>query len=317
MTLDYKKACVFGGTGFVGRLIVGELARQGYIVKVATRVPERAYFLKTAGNVGQIVSFPCNYNDAGSIADAVRGCELVVNCIGILFEKGKSTFQKIHVDLPRAIGQACATQKVTRLIHLSALGCDSATSKYGKSKKDGEAALQQVFPAVTILRPAAIFGAEDNFFNMFARLSVVLPVLPLIGGGKTKLQPVYAGDVAAAVVSAAIHEQTKGHLYELGGPDVVSFKELYARIFAQTKRPRTLVSLPWGIAKIQGCMMSLLPNPMLTVDQVESLKTDSIVSVNALTFRDLGMVPSAMEGILPTYLARFQPGGRFGDKKRA
>ena len=317
MQQNYKKACVFGGSGFVGRQVVRELARQGYIIKVATRVPERAYYLKTAGNVGQIVPFACNYNDATSVRDAVRGCDVVVNCIGILFEKGKNTFQKIHVDLPKTIAKACADEKVARFVHISALGCDDSLSKYGKSKRTGEAGIFGVNPSATVLRPGVIFGAEDEFFNMFARLSMLLPVLPLIGGGHTRMQPVYVGDVADAVMASFNNEKTAGKTFELGGPEILTFREIYEHMFAQTGRRKCLITLPWGLAKIQGSIFSVLPHPLLTSDQVESLKTDNVVGAQALTFKDLGLTPTGMDAILPSYLARYRPGGRFGDKKRA
>lgn len=317
MLQNYKKACVFGGSGFIGRQVVRELARQGYIIKVAARVPERAYYLKTAGTVGQIVPFACNYGDAASLRDAVRGCDVVVNCIGILFEKGKNTFQKIHVDLPKAIAKACADEKVGRFVHISSLGCDDSLSKYGKSKRTGEAGIFGVNQSATILRPGVVFGAEDEFFNMFARLSMVLPFLPLIGGGTTRMQPVYVGDVSAAVMAALKDEKTAGRTYELGGPEILTFREIYEHLFAQIGRKKCLITLPWGLAKIQGSIFSVMPKPLLTPDQVESLKTDNIVGPQALTLKDLGIVPTGMDAILPSYLARYRPGGRFGDKKRA
>ena len=316
-TDSYKMACVFGGTGFIGRQVVRRLADQGYTVKVATRVPERAYFLKTSGNVGQIVPFLCRSGDESAIRSAVQGCEVVVNCIGILFEKGKSSFTKIHTELPRAIAKACAAEKVSRLIHISALGCDESHSKYGKSKLNGEMAVRENFAAATILRPSVVFGVEDDFFNMFGKLAAVLPALPLIGGGKTKFQPVYVGDVAAAVEKAATTPEAQGQTYELGGGDILTFREIYERLFAETGRKRLLVSLPWGVAKLQGCVMGLLPKPPLTSDQVDSLKTDNVVGTGAKTLKDLGLAPTSLDVVLPTYLARFKPGGRFGDKKRA
>jgi NADH dehydrogenase len=310
-------ACGFGGTGFIGRQIVRELARAGYTVKVATRVPEKAFFLKPCGNVGQIVPFACKTGDESSIRAAVKGCDVVVNCIGILYEKGKSTFTKIHTELPRSIAKACAAEHVGRLIHISALGCEESESKYGKSKLNGELAARENYAKTTILRPSVVFGVEDDFFNMFGRLSTVLPALPLVGGGHTKFQPVYVGDVADAVMKVVLNPQSEGKTYELGGPDVLSFRQIYERLFAETGRKRMLISLPWGIAKFQGCVMSLLPKPVLTVDQVESLKTDNIVTPGAATLADLGLSPTSMDIVLPTYLARFKPGGRFGDKKRA
>ena len=316
-TDSYKMACVFGGTGFIGRQIVRELARAGYTVKVATRVPEKAFFLKPYGNVGQIVPFFCRSSDENAIRAAVQGCEVVVNCVGILFEKGKSTFTKIHTELPRSIAKACAAEKVGRLIHISALGCDESHSKYGKSKLNGELAVHENFASATILRPSVVFGVEDDFFNMFGRLATVLPALPLIGGGHTKFQPVYVGDIADAVMKAIAMPKTAGQTYELGGADILTFRQIYERLFAETGRKRLLISLPWGVAKLQGCVMGLLPKPPLTSDQVESLKTDNVVAHGAKSLADLGIAPTSLDVVLPTYLARFKPGGRFGDKKRA
>ena len=310
-------ACVFGGTGFVGRQIVRALAREGYTVKVATRFPEKAFFLKTAGNVGQVVPVACKAGDDAAIRAAVRGCDVVVNCVGILYQKGKSTFTRIHTELPRSIAKACAAEKVAHLVHLSALGCEESESKYGKSKLNGELAVHENFPKATILRPSVVFGPEDEFFNMFARLSTVLPALPLVGGGCTKFQPVYVADIADAVMKAIASSDSEGQIYELGGPDILTFRQIYERLFAQTGRKCFLVSLPWGVAKLQGHVMGLLPKPLLTADQVESLKTDNVVAADAKTLADLGVVPTGLDIILPTYLARFRPGGRFGDKKRA
>ncbi len=317
MTQSPPLACIFGGTGFIGRQVVRELSAKGYRLKIATRIPERAYELKTCGTVGQIVPVFCDYTE-GSVAQAVQGCDLVVNCVGILFERGRrNTFQKIHAELPRLIARACHHAGVQKYIHFSALGVDRAHSKYAQSKKAGEDAAQKYFPGVTILRPSIVFGAGDGFFNLFARLSVFLPVLPLIGGGHTRFQPVFVGDVADAAVKASAHSECAGHIYELGGPDIYTFRELYDLMFLHTGRPRPLISLPWGIAKIQGMLMGMMPHPLLTADQVETLKTDNVVSPDALTLRDLGVESTALSTILPTYLSRFRPGGRFGNKKAA
>ncbi len=324
MTLSSRTACIFGGTGFIGRQIVRELARQGVRIKVASRVPERAYDLRPSGTVGQIVPFACDYKDEGSVRAAVQGCDFVVNCIGILFEKGKSNrFDKIHTELPARIAGACADEKVDRFVHISALGADESQSKYAKSKLAGEQAVLEAFPKATILRPSVVFGPDDNFFNMFAKLAVIAPALPLIGGGQTKFQPVYVGDVADAVMAAltraAIGDQNpQGKIYELGGPDILSFKEIYETLFEQTARRRALISLPWGLAKFQGAVMNaFMPTPLLTADQVVSLKTDNVVAEGALTLADLGVESTALSTILPTYLARFKPGGRFHGKKAA
>ncbi len=316
-SLHYKQACIFGGTGFIGRQIVRDLAKDGYRIKVATRSPDKAFFLRTAGNVGQIVPFLCDVRDENSVRAAIQGCDIVINCVGILYEKSKGAFAKTHTELPRMIAKACREMGVKNFIHISALGCDQAESKYGKSKFNGERAALENFPKTTILRPSVVFGPEDNFFNMFARLSMISPVLPLIGGGSTKFQPVYVGDIASAVMAALKNPDSEGKIFELGGPEILTFRQIYDLLFAQTGRKRCLVNLPWGLASVKGRIMGMLPSPMLTADQVESLKTDTTVSPGALTFKDLGIVPTGLDAILPSYLARFREGGRFGDKKRA
>ena len=317
MTKDYKTACIFGGTGFIGRQIVRELAKLDIRVKVASRIPEKAYFLRPCGAVGQIVPFACDYSDDKSIQKAVQGCDYVVNCIGILFEKKKGGFQRAHVDLPASIAKACKNEGVEHFVHLSALGVENNESKYGHSKVEGEQAVLSNFPDATILKPSVVFGQDDDFFNKFASLAPIMPFLPLIGGGHTKFQPVFVGDVSDAAIKCLIEHGHEGKAYELGGPDVVSFKEIYEIMFSYTKQPRPLVNLPWSIAKIQAGFLSLLPDPLLTPDQVKSLKSDNVVSDDALKFSDLGISPKAMEIILPTYLTRYQPGGRFADVKKA
>lgn len=318
MAPDQKIATVFGGTGFLGRQIVRDLANDGYTVKIATRVPERAYFLKTCGTVGQIVPFACDYFSAPSIADAVKGSSVVVNCVGILFEKGKKRrFEHAHAKIPAMIAEACAAAKTRHFVHISAMGIDRSNSSYARTKRAGEDAARGFFPNVTILRPSVIFGEDDQFFNMFARMSLMLPFLPLIGGGHTKFQPVYVGDIADAVMAAVKNNEARGKTYELGGPEIVTFREIYERLFLYTKRRVPLVNLPFALAKIQGTVFSILPHPPLTADQVESLKTDNIVGPGALTLADLGIAATGMDLILPGYLSRYQPGGRFGAFKAA
>lgn len=319
MACENKIATVFGGTGFLGRQIVGDLARLGFTVKVATRIPESAYFLKPLGAVGQIVPFACDYSDAQSITDALQGSDFVVNCIGILYERRRSKFQKAHVDMPVMIARACRDQGVKRFVHISALGCDNGTSKYAKSKFEGEQAVLENYPRATLLRPSIIFGEDDNFFNMFAELARYLPFLPLIGGGKTKFQPVYVGDVAECVIKvfAEPMERYCGKTYELGGPDVVDFKQVYELLFKYTGRTRHLVSLPFSFAKFEASFLSLLPKPLLTRDQVESLKSDNIVQIGMPAIADFGVVPKTLDLILPTYLNRYRPGGRFGTLRSA
>ncbi|MGH1397678.1 MAG: complex I NDUFA9 subunit family protein [Alphaproteobacteria bacterium] len=313
MTANYKTATIFGGTGFVGKQIVRELAAKGFRVKVATRVPERAYFLKPYGNVGQVVPFQCDYSDPKSITQAIEGSEIVVNCIGILFENARQKFQGVHVDLPVRIAKAASKAGVSSFVHISALGCDTGTSKYAQSKLEGEQGVFSNFKNAVILRPSIIFGEDDNFFNMFAGMSTVLPILPLIGGGTTKFQPVYVGDVADAVIAATNDANTHGKIYALGGPEVMSFKALFEKMFEYTQNPVPLVPVPFGLAKLQAFFLSLLPTPLLTRDQVESLKTDNIVAGDALTLIDLGVNATALDMILPNYLTRYRKGGRFAD----
>lgn len=323
MVMTEKRACVFGGTGFIGRQVVRELAKAGYTVKVATRVPERAFFLKTAGSVGQVVPVACDYNDDDSLMRAVSGCDVVVNCVGILFEKGRTaTFTRLHAELPARIAAACNAEDVVRYVHISALGADKAGSRYARSKRAGEEAVLATFPQATILRPSVVFGPGDEFFTMFARLAIYTPALPLIGGGKTRFQPVYVGDVADAVIQALTlpaqgPASPLGTIYELGGPEILSFRDVYDRVLSVTGRQRCFVTLPWGVAKVQGAVMRLLPRPLLTPDQVESLKTDNVTDGAHPGLADLGVNETAIGTILPSYLACYRAGGRFGDKKRA
>ncbi len=318
-----KIATVFGATGFVGRHVVRALARAGYTVRVATRDPQKTYFLKTAGNIAQIVPFPIDPSKPDTIRVAIDGADVVVNLCGILNEGGaNSKFTRVHSDLARNIAQFCSASAVDRLVHVSALGVDRATSRYAKSKLAGEASVIAAFPQATILRPSVIFGPEDRFFNLFASLAKRLPFLPLIGGGHTKFQPVYVGDVADAVMAALTlppvgSRSPLGRVYEIGGPEVLSFRQIYERLFHHTGLRKPLVDVPFAIAKVQGAVLGILPGKMLTADQVESLKTDTIVHQGMPNLSDLGLSPTALDAVLPSYLWRFRPGGRFADKKAA
>lgn len=316
-----RTAAVFGGTGFIGRHVVRELARAGYRVKVATRVPERAYFLRPYGTPGQIVPFAVDYGDEASIARAVESADVIVNCVGILFEKKSGAFRKAHAETPMAIAKAADTASVERFVHVSALGIDESGSKYAETKREGEGQVRKYLPHATILRPGVVFGAGDRFFNLFAELARYVPALPLIGGGKTKFQPVFVGDVAGAVIAAITLPKTGdksplGKTYELGGPDVVDFRGIYETLFRCTCRRRALVPVPFGAAKLLGRVLGLMPNPLLTADQVESLKTDNIVREGALTLSDLGVQARDMDTLLPTWLEHFCPGGRYGAGRR-
>ena len=321
MDLQNKIVTVFGGTGFAGRYIIAHLARVGARVKVATRHPSAAYFLRQFGTVGQIVPVFCAYQQ-DDIDGIVKGSDAVVFCPGILFEKGKSTFQRVHVEYAEQVAAACAKHNVTRLVHISALGVDQAKSKYAKSKLQGEEAVRKAFPKATILRPSVMFGAEDNFFNKFASLSVFSPFLPMIGGGKTKFQPVYVGDVAEAVARALTLSDVGtaspiGKTYELGGPETLDFKGIYDKIASVTERKRAYLTLPTAIARVQAAFFSLLPTPILTNDQITSLETDNVVTGNRPTFADMGITPTAVDAVIPNYLDHYRAGGRFADKQRA
>lgn len=319
MTQNNKIICIFGGSGFIGQNIVQELARAGYRLKIATRIPECAYQLKTYGNVGQITPFYCDYKNKDSIESVIQGSDIVINLVGILFEKRKNRFMRVHNDLPKTIAEICANKKIEKFIHVSALGVDKAKSKYAKSKLAGEKSARAAFPSTIILRPSVVFGAGDSFFNMFAKMALYFPALPLIGGGHTKFQPVFVGDIANAVaniVNNNAHEMA-GKTYQLAGPEVVSFKEIYAILFQEINRKKILINLPWIVAKIEGSFLSLLPKPPLTRDQVNTLKTDNIKDDGALGLEDLGVTPTAMAVILPQYLSNYKKGGPFANKKAA
>lgn len=322
MSFKYKTATVFGGTGFLGTQIIRELASMGVTIKVASRIPERAYFLKPCGVVGQIVPIACDYSDEESVSKAIEGSDYVVNCIGILYEKKKGDFKRVHTDLPGLIAKYCKTHNARRFVHVSALGIERSGAQYAKTKLAGEAAVHKEFDKASILRPSIIFGEDDSFFNMFAGMAEILPALPLIGGGKTRFHPVFVGDVADAAIQCLTANNTGedspcGKIYELGGPEILSFKEIFEKMFYYTNRPRPLVPLPWPVAKAQARILSLLPNPLLTPDQVESLKTDNLVGENALTLKDLGINPTDMDIILPHYLVQYRPGGRFSKRESA
>ncbi len=315
MTQTDKMACVFGGSGFIGKQVTQELARAGYRIKIATRIPENAFELKTCGNVGQVVPFQCDYKNPESIKAAIANCDVVINLIGVLFEKRKNRFMRIHCDIPENIAKACAQENVKKFIHVSALGVDKAKSKYAASKLAGEVAVLKEFPNVTILRPSVVFGAGDSFFNMFAKMASFSPILPLIGGGQTKFQPVYVGDIAQAIMNIAGGKghNAAGKTFELGGPQIVTFKEIYEILLTHINRERRFVSIPWFAAKMQGMVLGLMSKPLLTCDQVKTLKTDNIIDEKALNLTDLNVETTAMRTILPRYLSNFKKGGPFCD----
>ncbi|HVW73094.1 MAG TPA: complex I NDUFA9 subunit family protein [Rhizomicrobium sp.] len=306
---------VFGGSGFLGRHTVRALARAGWRIKVATRHPNSAFFLRPLGSVGQIDFVKCDVADADSVVRAMAGANAVVNLTGILFEKGQ-TFEDVQAEGAANIAQAAAAAGVSALVHVSALGADAESdAHYAVTKAEGEQAVREAFPNAVILRPSLIFGPEDSFFNKFAQMARFLPALPLIGGGKTRFQPVFVGDVAQAIL-AAIGRQD-GRTYELGGPTIYTFKELMQLILRETGRKRALVPVPFGIAALKAMFLQLLPNPLLTVDQVRLLKKDNVVSTTAAGLSDLGITPTSAEAVIPSYLWRYRAKGEYADQARS
>jgi NADH dehydrogenase len=303
-----RVAAVFGGSGFLGRYVVKRLAADGFIVRVPVRDPEAALFLKPMGQVGQIVPLFASLADAQTIARAVEGAELVVNLVGILAERRKGDFERVQAQGANAVATAASRAGALRLAHISAIGADpESASQYAASKGRGEAAVRAAFPAATILRPSIVFGPEDKFFNRFAQMAQLLPFLPVICGD-TRFQPVYVGDVADAVHAALTGDGASGATYELGGPDIVSFRELLRSILAITNRHKPLIEIPHAIAQIQAMVAEALPGKPFTRDQLLLLRSDNVVG-DRPGLAELGVMPTSYELIVPSYLARYRPGG--------
>ncbi len=306
---------VFGGSGFLGRYVVRELARRGYRIRVAVRRPELAGHLQPSGRVGQIHAVQANLRYPASVEAAARDSDVIINLVGILFERGRQRFEAVQSFGAEAVALAAAAYGA-RLIHVSAIGADAnSPSLYARSKAMGEKLVLAAQPSATILRPSIVFGPEDDFFNRFASIARFLPALPLIGGGHTRFQPVFAGDVADAVAAALETRTALGRTYELGGPDVATFKELMQFVLATIERRRLLLPLPFALAKLQAFFMEFMPKPLLTRDQVELLRRDNVVSEDAQhdrrTLEGLGIEPTAMTTIVPSYLWRFRKTGQF------
>ena len=304
---------IFGGSGFLGRHTVRALARAGWRIRVATRHPARGFFLRPLGTVGQIDFVKCDVADADNVAAAVMGANAVINLTGILFQKGQ-TFEDVQAEGAANIAKAAAAAGVRALVHVSAIGADAQSgSEYATTKAQGEQAVRTAFPDAVILRPSIIFGPEDGFFNKFAGMARFLPMLPLVGGGHTRFQPVFVGDVAAAIVQALSSPSARGRTFELGGPSIYSFKELLQMILRETGRKRLLVPLPFALASLKAAFLQLLPNPILTMDQVKLLKTDNVVAPTAAGLADLGITPTSVEAVIPSYLWRFRAKGEYAD----
>lgn len=308
MVSDRKIATVFGGSGFLGRYVVQRLAALGYTVRIGIRDPESAKILQPMGDVGQIVPLGAPVTDEAAVARAVEGAELVINLAGILAERHKGQFFRTHVDGAGRIARLARLAGAGQLIHISAIGADAASaSQYGQTKAQGEAAVRGAFPRAVILRPSIMFGPEDNFFNRFAGLATVFPVLPIVHG-TTKFQPVYVGDVADAMIACISGHA--GQIFELGGPEVKSFVELLAMMLEIIGRPRKIWDMPLGLARLQANILEHLPGKLLTTDQINMLARDNVVATGAPGLESLGISPTWMDQILPLYLARYREGGK-------
>ena len=312
------RVAILGGSGFIGRYIVKRLAERGDVVAVGGRYAAQAKFLKLKGDVGQVGLINIGIDDERLLPAFLAGNDTVINCVGILRESGRQRFDLVHHTAPARLARLAREARVARFIHVSAIGADPrASSAYARSKAAGEQAVRDAFPTATILRPSIVFGPEDQFFNRFAALAVVSPVLPLIGGGLTRFQPVYVGDVADAVIKCLEDPATAGRSYELGGPKIYTFRELLELLLQEIRRKRWFIDLPFGVAGLQARLMSILPNAPLTPDQVELLKRDNVVSPGALTLASLAIAPTPVEVILPTYLDRFRRGGWYERRQSA
>jgi NADH dehydrogenase len=307
---------VFGGSGFLGRNAVRALAKADYRIRVAVRYPASAYFLPPMGHVGQIQLVRCNVRDPEQVAEALKGSSVAINLTGILYQSGEQSFEGVHVEAAGSIARAARDAGIKTLVHVSAIGADrDAPSRYAQTKGEGEMRVREAFPDAAILRPSLVFGAEDEFFNKFAWLARLSPALPLIGGGRTIFQPVFVGDVAEAILNCTRDSATRGKTYELGGPSIYSFKQLMQIMLHETGRRRLLVPVPFFLAYVKAFFLQLSAivgiEPLLTTDQVTLLKSDNVVSEGALTLGDLGIVPDALEAVIPSYLWRFRTKGQY------
>ena len=313
MQNNQKIIAIFGAGGFLGKHLMRQLTKLDYRVKVATRNPYLKGYLKPLGNPGQIELFKTNIFNPENVKQVLKNCDLVINLVGILYETKKQKFNQIHSQFPYLLSNLCNELKIKNLIHISALGVrERHISQYMQSKLQGEKNIQNIFKPSVILRPSVVFGPEDKFFNTFASLAQFSPVLPLLGGGKTKFAPIYVGDVGKAIVKALELNNSEPQIYELGGPENYSFKELMEILLSEIKKKRFLIPIPFGMAKFQSYFLQMMPNPLLTPDQVEILKYNNIVSGDYPTLKDLGITGTAIQSILPKYIYRFRTGGQFG-----
>ena len=305
-----KVATVFGGSGFIGRYVVKRLAALGYVVRIAVRDPEAALFLKPMGGVGQIVPLYAPAEREAEAARAVDGADVVINLAGVLSERRKGDFYRIHAEGAGQVARLAANSVARHFVHISAIGADpAADSDYARSKGQGEQAVRSGFPKAVILQPSILFGAEEQFFNRFATMAEISPVLPIVGG-ETKFQPVYVGDVADAVLAAITNEEAAGCTFELGGPDIKTFRELIEYMLRTIDKKRIVLDLPLGLARVNALFLEHLPGKLLTRDQIKLLQRDNVVAPGALDLASLGIVATPMDIEVPIYLKRFNASGR-------
>lgn len=319
-----KLVTIYGGSGFVGRYIARRMAKEGWRVRVAVRRPNDAIFVKPYGVVGQVEPIACNIRDDASVRAAMKGADAVVNCVGILNHSGKNTFDAVQAEGAARIARLAAEEGVATLVHLSAIGADeNSPSEYQQTKAAGEKAILAAFPKAVILRPSVIFGNEDGFFNRFAAMARFGPILPVVGAN-TRFQPVYVDDVAQAAVLGITGQAAPG-IYELGGPDVETFRDLMRQMLAVIRRRRLIINIPFFAATLMGgafdllqaVTLGLIQNGMVTRDQVRNLRADNVVTPGAKGFADLGITPTAMEAVLPEYLWRYRPSGQYAAIKES
>ena len=313
-----KQVTIYAGSGFVGRYIARRMAKEGWRVRVAVRRPNEALFVRPYGVPGQVEPLACNIRDDASVRALIRGADAVVNCVGVLNSLGANTFEAVQTEGAGRIAQLAAAEGVRTLVHVSAIGADAGSdSDYARSKGAGEAAVIAAFPTAVILRPSVVFGTEDNFFNRFAAMTRLGPILPVVGA-KTRFQPVFVDDVAKAAAKGVLGQAAPG-IYELGGPEVDSFRGLMGRMLHVVQRRRAVLNLPFVLARIvgfgfdmvQAVTLGLIENKVLTRDQVKNLRHDNVVSADAKGFAELGITPTAMEAVLPEYLWRYRPSGQY------
>jgi NADH dehydrogenase len=307
-----KLVTVFGGSGFLGRHIVWALAADGWRIRVAVRKPHLAQFLVPMGRVGQIQIVKTNVRDREQMRAALQGASAAINLVGVLIPSGKQSFDALHMDACDDLAELADEMGLGRLLHISALGAsEDGPARYFRTKATGEATTRTHFPPATILRLAAVFGPEDNLFNRFAALARYAPVLPLFGGGQTRFQPVFAGDVAQAVVKLIAMPEAIGKTYELAGPEVMTLKDIMALACRETHRQRLLLPLPMWMGKVMGAVLGLLPNPVLTVREIRMLQVDTVAEGGLPGLRELGIAPTSAEAVVPSYLWRFRKEGQF------